>query len=86
VPLEHERPCHACEIRDRAYVRLGHTVDHVERIVGGVGDVEPLSAAVDRGMVEAAGLGAWREVNVSQQLEHDAPRLSAYRFSERQYA
>ena len=71
--FRHEGAGDARQTGDGAHVPPRFAVDHVEGIVGGMRDIEAPTPAVDRSMVEAAGLGVRREIDITEQLEHDEP-------------
>jgi len=50
----HRRPCHAWEPLQRRRVDTPVEIDHLHGVVGRMGDVEPVGAAVHGCMVEAA--------------------------------
>lgn len=43
-------------------------IEHVDRIVGGVGDVDVATSRVDRGMIEAAAAGMGRQIDMAEQV------------------
>jgi hypothetical protein len=51
-------------------VSLLGPVDHIERVVGGVSDVDPLSGSMHCGMPECAWLAMLRELDIAQMLEY----------------
>src|SRR5205809_6188776 len=78
VRFGHQHPGDSGQTRDRAKVRAGRAVDHVERVVGGVRYVETPSPAVYGRVVEPPGPGVRRELDVPGALEEPLTRSVAY--------
>src|SRR5262245_41100647 len=86
TPVRGERPArfvrdqyagHGGETIDGADEHLSLAIDDVHRVVGGVGDVEPARALVNRRVIEAARPGVGRQVDVAAPLKpYGAPPRS----------
>jgi hypothetical protein len=63
--LGHQSACHAREAGNRFNVPISRDVDHIDRIVAGVRDIEPIRRRVDVGMVEAALGSIFRKFDVT---------------------
>ena len=68
-PLVHEGAGDAREALERAHVPRRVEIDDVERVIRGVGDVEPAGLAVESGVVEAARSCVRWELDVPLQAQ-----------------
>ena len=64
--FRHERTCHCRESGHRFNVSISRAVDHVDRIVAGMRDVETVGWRVNVGMIETAGAAVFRQVDVTK--------------------
>ncbi len=64
--LGHQRTCHRRESGDRFDVSIARAVDHVDRIVAGMRDVEPIRGRMDVGVIEPTFGSIGRELDVTE--------------------
>jgi len=66
--VAHKRACDRGQVRHREEMPTRDRIEHVDRIVGGVGDVDVATSRVDRGMIEAAAAGMGRQIDMAEQV------------------
>jgi hypothetical protein len=66
VLFRYERTCHSREARNRFNIPISPAVDHVERIITGMCDVDPIRGWMNISVIEPAIGSMRREFDVAQ--------------------